>query len=45
MRLDEIAHAETAVRLGARELPAAGHGHEGDALLASRTMTRTAYYV
>ncbi len=42
MRLDEIAHAETAVRLGARELPLP------TVLLmklASRTMTGTAYYV
>ena len=42
MRLDEIAHAETAVRLGARELPTP------TILLmklASRTMTRTAYYI
>ncbi len=42
MRLDEIAHAETAVRLGARELSLP------TVLLmklASRTMTRTAYYV
>lgn len=42
MRLDEISHAETAVLLGARELPA-------PAILAmklaSRTMTATAYYV
>jgi ubiquinone biosynthesis monooxygenase Coq7 len=42
MRLDEIAHAETAVRLGARELPLP------TVLLmklASRTMTRTAYHL
>ncbi len=42
MRLDEIAHAETAVRLGAHELPI-------PAILAmklaARAMTRTAYYV
>ncbi len=42
MRLDEISHAETAVRLGARELPAAVIMAMK---LASRTMTRTAYYV
>lgn len=42
MRLDEIAHAETAVHLGARELPAAVIMAMK---LASRTMTRTAYYV
>ncbi len=42
MRVDEISHAATAVRLGARELPAAARlGMQ----LASRTMTRTAYYV
>lgn len=42
MRLDEIAHAETAMRLGARELPLP------TVLLmklASRIMTRTAYYL
>ena len=42
MRLDEIAHAEAAVRLGAHELPT-------PAILAmklaARAMTRTAYYV
>jgi ubiquinone biosynthesis monooxygenase Coq7 len=42
MRLDEIAHAETAVRLGARELPAAVIMAMQ---FASRTMTRAAYYV
>ena len=42
MRTDEIAHAATAVRLGARELPAAARL---TMRLASRTMTRTAYYV
>lgn len=42
MRRDEIAHAETAVRLGARELPAAA---VKAMQLAARTMTRTAYYV
>mgnify|MGYP000874454286 CR=1 FL=1 len=42
MRRDEISHAETAMRLGARELPA-------PAIVAmrfaARTMTRTAYYL
>ncbi|SBT03670.1 2-nonaprenyl-3-methyl-6-methoxy-1,4-benzoquinol hydroxylase [Candidatus Accumulibacter aalborgensis] len=42
MRLDEISHAETAVRLGARELPAAARKAM---TIASRMMTRTAYYV
>ena len=42
MRLDEISHAATAVRLGARELPAAARLAMQ---LVSRTMTRTAYYV
>ena len=42
MRLDEIAHANTAVRLGARELPAP---LVMAMKMASRTMTRTAYYV
>jgi ubiquinone biosynthesis monooxygenase Coq7 len=42
MRLDEISHAETAVQLGARELPATVIMAMK---LASRTMTRTAYYV
>jgi 3-demethoxyubiquinol 3-hydroxylase len=42
MKRDEIAHAETAVRLGARELP----GPVKLAMkLASRVMTRTAYWV
>jgi ubiquinone biosynthesis monooxygenase Coq7 len=42
MRLDEISHAATAVRLGARELA----GRRRLAMqLVSRTMTRTAYYV
>lgn len=42
MRVDEIAHAQTAMRLGARQLPLPG------VLLmklASRTMTRTAYHL
>lgn len=42
MRLDEISHAATAERLGARELPAAARLAMQ---LVSRTMTRTAYYV
>ena len=42
MRLDEIAHADTAVRLGARELPAP---LVMAMKMASRTMTRTASYV
>lgn len=42
MKLDERAHAETAVRLGARELPTLV---KGAMRLASRAMTRTAYYV
>lgn len=40
MRADEVGHAETAVRLGARELPApVKHGMR----LAARLMTTTAY--
>jgi ubiquinone biosynthesis monooxygenase Coq7 len=42
MRLDEIAHAETAVRLGARELPLPV---KVLMRLVSRAMTLTAYYV
>lgn len=42
MRLDEIAHAETAVRLGGRELPPSAKVLMG---LASRVMTSVAYYV
>ncbi len=42
MRLDEIAHAETAVRLGAHELPTPAIQAMK---LAARAMTRTAYYV
>lgn len=42
MRLDEISHAEMAVRLGARELPAVA---KLAMKLASLTMTRTAYHV
>lgn len=42
MRVDEVSHAETAVRLGARELPApVRQGMR----LASRVMTKTAYYI
>lgn len=42
MRLDEISHANTAVLLGARQLPPpARHAMQ----LASRFMTATAYYV
>lgn len=42
MRSDEMAHAETAVRLGARELPTVVRLVMK---LASLTMTRTAYHV
>lgn len=42
MRLDEISHAETAVRLGARELPAPVRQIMW---LASKAMTKTAYYI
>lgn len=42
MRLDEVSHADTAVRLGARELPAPV---KRLMWLASKAMTRTAYYV
>lgn len=42
MRLDEVGHADTAVRLGARELPAAV---KQIMWLASKVMTKTAYYV
>jgi len=42
MRLDEIAHAETAALLGARELPAAAIFAMR---IAARTMTRAAYYI
>ncbi|MFA7267777.1 MAG: 2-polyprenyl-3-methyl-6-methoxy-1,4-benzoquinone monooxygenase [Sterolibacterium sp.] len=41
MRLDEIGHARTAQRLGARELPAPV---KQAMLLAAKAMTRTAYY-
>jgi len=42
MRLDEVSHADTAVRLGARELPAAV---KRIMWLASKAMTKTAYYL
>jgi len=42
MRSDEASHAATAVRLGARELPTAARM---TMRLASRIMTRTAYYL
>jgi ubiquinone biosynthesis monooxygenase Coq7 len=42
MRLDEIAHAETAMRLGARQLPAPAIQAMR---LASQAMTHTAYYL
>lgn len=41
MRLEEIAHAETAIRLGARELPPPA---KAVMKFVSRLMTRTAYY-
>jgi ubiquinone biosynthesis monooxygenase Coq7 len=42
MRLDEIAHAETAVRLGGRELPPSA---KALMRMTSGVMTSTAYYV
>ena len=42
MRLDEVSHADTAVRLGARELPTP---IKQIMWLASKAMTKTAYYV
>ncbi|EXI65045.1 MAG: 2-nonaprenyl-3-methyl-6-methoxy-1,4-benzoquinol hydroxylase [Candidatus Accumulibacter adjunctus] len=42
MRSDEIVHAETATRLGARELPPPAIAAMR---LAAKAMTRTAYYV
>ncbi|MBI4756526.1 MAG: 2-polyprenyl-3-methyl-6-methoxy-1,4-benzoquinone monooxygenase [Betaproteobacteria bacterium] len=42
MKIDEIGHADTAMRLGARELPAPVRGAMK---LASRVMTSTAYWV
>lgn len=42
MRFDEIAHAETAMRLGAWELPRPA---KFAMKVASRVMTRTAYYI
>ena len=42
MKLDEVSHAETAVRLGARELPSC---IKSAMRLAAGVMTRTAYYL
>lgn len=42
MKLDEASHAETAVRLGARELPSC---IKSAMRLAAGVMTRTAYYL
>lgn len=42
MKIDEIAHAQTAVGLGARELPRVA---KGAMKLAAKVMTRTAYWV
>lgn len=42
MRLDEVSHASTAVRLGARELPTPV---KQMMWLASKAMTKTAYYL
>lgn len=42
MKTDEASHAETAVRLGANELPAPV---KGAMRLMSKVMTRTAYYL
>ena len=42
MKIDEVAHAETAVRLGAREMPS---GVKTAMRLAAGAMTRTAYYL
>ena len=42
MRLDEVSHAETALRLGAHELPLTA---KQIMLLASKVMTRTAYRI
>ena len=42
MKADEVSHAETAVRLGARELPS---GVKTAMRLAAGVMTRTAYYL
>jgi ubiquinone biosynthesis monooxygenase Coq7 len=42
MRVDEMAHAAMAVRLGARDLPLAA---KAAMRLAARLMTRTAYYL
>jgi ubiquinone biosynthesis monooxygenase Coq7 len=42
MKIDEVAHAQTAVSLGARELPVVV---KGAMRLAAGLMTRTAYYL
>lgn len=42
MKVDEVEHAETALRLGAQELPAPV---KGVMKLAARVMTRTTYWV
>jgi ubiquinone biosynthesis monooxygenase Coq7 len=42
MREDEVRHAATAIRLGAKELPAVV---KGAMKLSSKVMTRTAYFV
>ncbi|TRZ70365.1 MAG: 2-polyprenyl-3-methyl-6-methoxy-1,4-benzoquinone monooxygenase [Rhodocyclaceae bacterium] len=42
MRLDEVSHADTAVRLGARDLPAPV---KQVMWLASKAMTKTSYYL
>lgn len=42
MRLDEVAHSQMAIRLGARELP---DSIKLTMKLAARLMTRTAYYI
>lgn len=42
MKQDEIEHAETALRLGARELP---QGVKSAMRLAAKVMTRTAYHL
>lgn len=42
MKVDEVAHAQTAVKLGARELPDPA---KGAMRLAAQVMTRTAYWI
>ena len=42
MKIDEVAHAETALQLGARQMPA---GVKAAMRLAAGVMTRTAYYL